>query len=357
MSRTPATPSTISSKKHPGNPPVRTAQLIAQHRFELIEATPPPPPGPGEVQVRVHAVGICGSDLHNFSEGQIGDTPTVFPIVLGHEPTGTIVGSGERVILEPAVYCYHCQMCRSGRHNLCDHIRFYSAGPDPGFFRDVVNLPAHNVLPLPAGLGFAEGTLFEPLAIALHSLHYARPSPGETAAVWGAGPIGVLTIAMLKLQGVRRIFSIDPVPHRRAMAVTYGASAAYAPDEALTEIKAATGNRGVDIAIDCATKDGSLEAACHAVARGGRLIVTGIPSEPMPTIHFHELRRKEVPLIPIRRSNHQTDLALHLLQEQPTLFGPLVTHERPLENIQDAFTMLEHYRDNVGKVVIDLTAS
>ncbi len=336
---------------------MRLAQLIAQHRFTISDAPPPPAPGPGEVQVRVHAVGICGSDLHNFSEGAVGDTPSVFPMVLGHEPTGTIVGTGERVILEPAVYCYHCEMCRAGRHNLCVHIRFYSAGPDPGFFRDIVNLPEHNVLPLPAGLGFAEGTLFEPLAIALHSMKFVQLSPGETVAVWGCGPIGVLTTAILKRHGARRIYAIDPVPHRRQMALTYGADAALPPAEALAEIQKGTAHRGVDIAIDCVTRDGSLEACCLAVARGGRLVVTGIPSDPMPLIHFHELRRKEVPMFPVRRSNHETPLALDLLREQPTLFGPLVTHRRQLEAIEDAFLMLEHYRDNVGKAVIDLTAS
>jgi L-iditol 2-dehydrogenase len=278
-------------------------------------------------------------------------------MVLGHEPTGTIVGTGERVILEPAVYCYHCEMCRSGRHNLCVHIRFYSAGPDPGFFRDIVNLPEHNVLPLPAGLGFAEGTLFEPLAIALHSMQFVKLTPGETVAVWGCGPIGVLTIAVLRMQGARRIYAIDPVPHRRAMATAYGADVVLAPDEALPEIRSGSGGRGVDVAIDCVTRDGSLDACCLAVARGGRVVVTGIPAEPMPVIHFHELRRKEVPLYPVRRSNHETPLALDLLRERPTLFGPLVTHQRPLEAIEDAFLMLEHYRDNVGKAVIDLTAS
>ena len=220
---------------------MRIAHLIAQHRFEVAAAPPPPPPGPGEVQVRVHAVGICGSDLHNFAEGAVGDTPSVYPMVLGHEPTGTIVGTGERVILEPAVYCYHCEMCRSGRHNLCVHIRFYSAGPDPGFFRDIVNLPEHNVLPLPAGLGFAEGTLFEPLAIALHSMQFVKLTPGETVAVWGCGPIGVLTIAVLRMQGARRIYAIDPVPHRRAMATAYGADVVLAPDEALPEIRSGSG--------------------------------------------------------------------------------------------------------------------
>lgn len=335
---------------------MRLAQLIAQHRFDVID-TPPAPPQPGELQVRVHAVGICGSDLHNFAEGAVGDTPSVFPMVLGHEPTGTVVSTGERVIIEPAVYCYHCEMCRSGRHNLCVHIRFYSAGPDPGFFRDLVNVPAHNLLPLPAGLGFAEGTLFEPLAIALHSMKFVQLTPGETVAVWGCGPIGVLTIAILKMHGARRIFAVDPVPHRRQMALTYGADVVLPPAEALAEIQKSTAHRGVDIAIDCVTRDGSLEACCLAVARGGRLVVTGIPSDPMPVIHFHELRRKEVPMFPVRRSNHETPLALELLTEHPKLFGPLVTHQRPLEAIEGAFSMLEHYRDNVGKAVIDLTAS
>ncbi len=110
------------------------AELIAQHQF-IIRDNVVPNPAPGEVQVRVEAVGVCGSDLHNFSEGRIGDTPSVYPMVLGHEPTGTLIGLGEgvtgwsigdRVALEPPIYCYHCEFCMTGRHNLCEHVRFLS---------------------------------------------------------------------------------------------------------------------------------------------------------------------------------------------------------------------------------------
>lgn len=343
---------------------MRTAQLIAQHRFAITEAAPAAP-GPGEIQVRVHYCGICGSDLHNFSEGSVGDTPSVFPMVLGHEPTGTVLATGpgvsgwqpgDRAFLEPAIYCYHCPMCRSGRHNLCDNIRFLSAGPDPGYFRDIVSVPAHCLVPIPPGVDMAEGTLFEPLAVALHSLQFADLTPGVSAAVFGCGPIGSLTVAMLKMHGVRRVFAVDPVPHRRELARAMGADVLIDPTQTdpAKEILTGTNKRGVETVLDCVTRDGSLHQACLAVARGGRVVATGIPSEAMPVIHFHELRRKEAPLFNVRRSNHETDLAISLLAERPALLGPVVTHRRPLDEIEAAFSDLESYRDGVGKSVIRL---
>lgn len=295
----------------------------------------------------------------------MGDTPSVYPMVLGHEPTGTVVRTGDgvtgwqpgdRAFLEPAIYCYHCPMCLTGRHNLCDNIRFLSAGGEPGYFRDVVSVPAHCLIPIPDGVGMAEGTLFEPLAVALHSLRFADMTPGATAAVIGCGPIGSLTVAVLKMHGMRRVFAVDPVPHRREMARAMGADAvidsgAISPS---AEILKVTGGRGVDTVLDCVTRDGSLHEACLAVAKGGRVVATGIPSDPYPAIHFHELRRKEAPLFNVRRSNQETPLAIELLREHPALLGPLVTHRRPLEEIESAFADLEAYRDGVGKAVVQL---
>ena len=165
--------------------------MVAPHRFRLVDG-PIHDPAPGEVRVRVEAVGICGSDMHNFTEGSVGDTPSQFPMVLGHEPTGVVAKTGtavtgwapgDRVALEPAIYCYECEYCRSGRHNLCAAIRFLSVPPYPGFFSEYVNLPARNLLPLPAEVGFREGTLFEPLAVVLHSMKFAAIQPSETAVV------------------------------------------------------------------------------------------------------------------------------------------------------------------------------
>ena len=344
---------------------MRVAPLVAQHRFELTDA-PVPDPGPGQIQVRVAYVGVCGSDLHNFAEGSVGDTPSVYPMVLGHEPSGSVVkigtgvtgwAAGDQAALEPAIYCYHCEFCLRGRHNLCSHIRFLSQPTDPGFFRDYVNLPAHNVLPSPKGVSLKELTLFEPLAVALHSLEFVRLGMGETAAVFGSGAIGALTIAALKMSGAGRVIEVDPIAHRRDLALAMGAYAVIDPTQcpAGSEILKATGGRGVDVAIDCATKNGSMDEALIATRSGGRVIYTGIPSEAEPTLKFHVARRKELAIFNVRRSNHESDLALQILGSDAKRFAPLLTHSLKLEKVQEAFTLLEHYSDGVGKVCIDLT--
>jgi L-iditol 2-dehydrogenase len=343
---------------------MRVAELFQPRRFRLIDVSPAAP-GPGEVQVKVDAVGICGSDLHNFSEGAIGDAPCVYPMVLGHEPAGTVVvagagvsgwSAGDRAALEPAIYCYHCEFCMSGRHNVCSNIRFMSVPPAPGFFREIVNLPAVNLLRLPPKMGAAEATLFEPLAVALHSLQFAAIRLGETAAVFGAGPIGLLTVAALRLSGAGRVWAIEPVAARRNLAIRMGADAAIDPAAAdpARELLRETGGRGVDVAIDCATRGESLNQAIRAARNAGRVVVTGIPSAIRMDLDFHVMRRRELALLNVRRSNHESETALDLLRDRAGLFAPLVTHTLPLERIESAFEMLERYDDGAGKVVIAL---
>ncbi|MGA2182343.1 MAG: alcohol dehydrogenase catalytic domain-containing protein [Bryobacteraceae bacterium] len=340
------------------------AELVGPRTFQVREA-PLADPGPGEIQVAVKAVGICGSDLHNFSEGAIGDAPAVYPMVLGHEPVGTVlrcgagVGGWERgdtVALEPAIYCYHCEFCRSGRHNVCANIRFLSSTADPGFFREAVNLPAANVLPLPGSVGVSEGTLHEPLAVVLHSMALAQPQLGETALVMGAGPIGLLTIAVLKLSGIRRLWVVEPLARRRELARAVGADVVLDPREAdpVGVVMNHTGRRGVDMAIDCAAKDDSVNQCLHAARNAGRVIITGIPSPVRVPIEFHTLRRKELAFLSVRRSNHDSEAALRLLAEHPQRFAPIVTHTRPLAEIQSAFDMLESDGHEAGKVVLSV---
>ncbi len=343
-------------------PPIRVAELVQPHSFRLVEQELPDPL-PGEVQARVEAVGICGSDLHNFSEGSVGDMPSEYPMVLGHEPSGVVVRAGAGVtgwspgdpaLLEPAIYCYHCEFCRSGRHNVCANLRFMSQPKDPGFFRERVNLPAASLLPLPQGLSFAEGTLFEPLAVVLHSLQFASVRPGDTAAVFGAGPIGLLTVAALRLSGAGRIWAVEPVAHRRDMALGAGATAAIDPAavDPVREILADTGTRGVDLAIDCAAKGNSINQCLRVTRNAGRVVVTGIPPEARVTLDFHVMRRKELAFYNVRRSNHESEAAVALLREKPALFGPLVTHVEPIERIEETFFLVERYGDGVGKAVI-----
>jgi L-iditol 2-dehydrogenase len=338
------------------------AELIAQREFRLVEQTLEKP-APGEVKVRVDAVGICGSDVHSYAEGAIGDTPCAYPMVLGHEPAGTVVETGDgvtgwsvgdRAALEPAIYCYHCEFCRSGRHNICAKIRFLSNPGQPGFFREYVNLPAHNLLAIPKEMPLELATTVEPLAVAVHSLKFAAVELGETVAVFGAGPIGLYTIACLRLAGASRIWAIEPVAHRREMAKQMGASEAVDPGQidAVQLIHKDTGGRGVDCAIDCAAKEHTTNHAIQAVRNGGRVVITGIHSASFVPFEVSPMRRKELAIFNVRRSNHESEAALELLTNQMDWFAPLVTHRRPLDQIAGAFRLVENYADGVGKLVI-----
>jgi L-iditol 2-dehydrogenase len=315
------------------------------------------------VRVRIDAVGICGSDLHSYSEGAVGDTPCTYPMVLGHEPAGTVLetgdgvtgwSAGDRAALEPALYCYHCEFCRSGHHNVCAHIRFLSTPGIPGFFRQYVNLPASNLMAIPKELSLALATLVEPLAVAMHSLKFAAVQLGETVAVFGAGPIGLFTIACLRLAGASRIWAVEPVAHRREMAKQMGASDALDPSQidAVQFLQKETGGRGVDCAIDCAAKEHTTNQAIQAVRNAGRVVITGIHSAAFVPFEVSPMRRKELAIFNVRRSNHESEGALELLVNQTDWFAPLVTHTRPLESIAEAFRVVEHYADGVGKLVV-----
>jgi L-iditol 2-dehydrogenase len=338
------------------------AELTAPREFRVTEQTLEPP-APGEVQVEIHSVGICGSDLHAYAEGGIGDMRCQYPMVLGHEPSGTVVAIGEGVTgwslgahaaLEPALYCYHCEFCRSGRHNVCANIRFYSNAGVPGFFRQRMNLPAANLLAVPEGLALEVATLVEPLAVAMHSLRVGALQLGETVAVFGAGPIGLLTIACLKVAGASRIWAVEPVAARREMARHLGADEVFDPRQAdvVHEIHRSTGGRGVDCAIDCAAKEDTTNLAIRVARNGGRVLLTGIHAEVLVPIEVSPMRRKELSILNVRRSNHESHDALHLLLDRTAWFAPLVTHTRPLARIAEAFQLTANYEDGVGKMIV-----
>jgi len=343
---------------------MQIAELTAPREFRLAQQAIEEP-GPGEIQVRVRAVGICGSDLHAYAEGGVGDSPCLYPMVLGHEPAGTVVKTGpgvtgwapgDRAALEPALYCYHCEFCRSGRHNVCANIRFLSTPGHPGFFRELVNLPAANLLGIPPHLSLEVATVAEPLAIGLHSMKFASIGIGETVAVFGAGPIGLVTIACLRLAGAGRIWAVEPVAHRREMAVKMGAAVALDPQtgDVAKEIAKETGGRGVDCAIDCAAKENTTNDAIRAARNGGRVVLTGIHSASFVPFEVSPMRRKELAIFNVRRSNHDSDAAVELLIEHTDWFAAMITHTRPLGQIAEAFRITEQYADGVGKMIVEV---
>jgi L-iditol 2-dehydrogenase len=172
--------------------------------------------------------------------------------------------------------------------------------------------------------------------------------------VWGAGAIGLLTIASLRVAGVKRIWAVDPLAHRRELALHLGADAAIdaAAVDPVKQIAADTGGRGVDITIDCAAVQDTVNQAIRAVCNAGRVVLTGIHSGTLVPFDTSNMRRKEVTLFNVRRSNDESPAALELLVQRSEWFAPLITHRRGLENIAEAFDIAANYRDRVGKMMV-----
>lgn len=341
------------------------AELIGVRSLRLSDIPPPPDPGPSQVQVRVRAVGICGSDLHCYLEGGMGDSPCVFPMILGHEPTGEVLRAGPGVsglepgmpaALEPAIYCGHCEFCLTGHPNVCEKIRFLSNPGEPGFFREVINLPAGNVSPLPPGISLEGATLHEPLAVGLNAMKFAALQPGESAAVFGAGPIGLLVIALARFCGAGRIYAVDRVAARLELARRMGADCAvdFSAVDPVQAIRADTRGRGVDIAFEAAGAPESINQCLRVTRQAGRVVLLGIPNPVTVPIEFHEMRRKELTLFNVRRQNRNSHAAVQMVVEGRLPIGEIVTHTRPLESIGAAFHLLETYDDGVGKAVITM---
>jgi L-iditol 2-dehydrogenase len=182
-----------------------------------LHEEPAPMPDPHEALIRVRAVGLCGSDLHWFSEGGIGDALISKPLVLGHELAGEILTGerqGEHVAIDPAIPCGQCRSCRHGHPNLCPSVKFAGHGEQDGGLREQMAWPEEHLFALPDSISAAEGAMLEPLGVALHAVNLAKVQIGMRAGVFGCGPIGLLVIQLLRVMGAAQIVATEVLPHR-----------------------------------------------------------------------------------------------------------------------------------------------
>jgi len=344
---------------------MQSIQLVAPRTLEPRAMPMPADPGPGEILVRVREVGICGSDMHWYLEGSIGWSEGAYPQVLGHEPAGEVAAVGEgvtgfaagdRVSLEPSIACGHCEFCLSGRHNNCDSSVFMGSPQMPGFFREYALAPARNAVHVPPGMSFTQAALIEPLAVLMHVLELAPIRLGETVAVMGAGPIGLISTAVARSAGASKVFTADRIPHRLALAREMGATCVVnTQSESIVDaILDSTRGRGVDLVIDAAGALETVNAGIRATRSGGRLVLIGIPSVKDFSIDIHSAMAKELSLQTIKRSNHTSHQALALMNSGAGYehWERIVTHRFPLEQTPAAFETLAAYADGIGKAII-----
>jgi L-iditol 2-dehydrogenase len=318
-----------------------------------IHDEPVPIAGAGEKLVRIKSVGVCGSDLHWFSEGEVGDAKLERPLVLGHEFAGE-AEDGQRVAIDPAIWCGHCEYCEKGHPNLCENMIFAGHGKHDGAMREYASYPTRCLFPIPDSLSFADGAMLEPLGIAIHTVDLGKLKAGMTVGVFGCGPIGLLIIQMAKLSGTANILVTDKLAHRAEAAKRFGASHAYLADSVsqLSEIQAATNGRGVDVAFEAAGVQAAVDDAFAAVRPGGKVILAGIPNDDKTSFSASVARRKGLTIKLVRRMKHTYSRAIELVSKGLVDVGSLVTHRFPLEQAGEAFRVAER-REGL-KVVLEV---
>ena len=303
--------------------------------------------GAGEELVRITAVGLCGSDLHWFTEAGIGDARLTRPLVPGHEFAGVIEGGarhGVPVAVDPALPCRKCEMCLGGDRNLCPDVIFAGHGDRDGGLQQYLAWPSWALHPLPAGLSAIDGAVLEPLGVALHALDLGHIRIGSTIAVVGAGPIGLLLAQAARRSGATRVVVIEPLAHRRDAAKRHGADVVLDVEDACDEI-------GADAVFEMAGTDAAVAIALRAARPGASVVLGGIPDGDRTSFQASLARRKGLTLALVRRMNEAYPRAIRLVEQGLIDVSSLVTHRYPLERAAEAFAVAA---DRQGlKVVIE----
>jgi L-iditol 2-dehydrogenase len=341
---------------------MRAAYFVEPGRMEVRE-TVKPTPGPGEVLVQVKAVGICGSDMTIFRYGGIGVNKATRPLIIGHEGAGVVaeVGPGvqrwqpgDRVVMEAGIPCRRCEFCKSGNYHLCLDVAFAGVPNTDGYMTEYVVMPEDFVFALPEELGFAAGTVIEPLSIGLMAAREADIQVGHSVAVFGSGPIGLATVLAARVRGATRIFVTDIVPRRLEVALELGADEAIdgRNGDAVERILEATNGKGVDRSMETAGSPQTVAMAIKAVKRGGTVGLVGVLHQAEVPVDVVRIVRSAIRVHGVFRYANIHPVAVDLVRAGRVSLDPFVTHTFPLEDIQQALEFVESHKDQVIKGVI-----
>ena len=296
-----------------------------------VERVPRPGPhGRGQALLRVLTTGICGSDLHSYLDARIGDTVVEKPLILGHEFSAVVeavgpesVGGdfsplelGTRVAADPAQPCHCCEPCEQGHPNLCCNLAFCGNYPYGGSFCEWMLMPARSCFPVPKSVDDESAALLEPLGVAIHAVDFAKLRVGHSAAILGAGPIGLLILQLTRLAGADPVFVTDKLPWRLKLAQKWGGIPIRCDQEdAVQRIAKETRGRGVDVAIEVAWGGESVAQAAEMARSGGRVVLVGIPGDNQLAMKHSTARRKGLTVVLSRRMKHCYPRAIRLAEQ------------------------------------------
>ncbi len=332
-------------------------QVLYGPRDLRLEDRPEPIPGDRHVVIKVRAVGICGSDFHRY----MGHRQTPVPLVLGHEFAGDVVCAGkcvtdfkpgDRVTVQPNFGCGECSMCRSGRENLCQRRLGLSVNID-GCFSDYIAVPEGYVWRIPQGLSYEHAATTEPLAVAVRAVRRARIVAGDTVAILGAGPVGLLALQVARVSGAHVVVA-DVIPWKLDLARKLGAHATIdgGKEDLESALARATENKGADAVIETAGVPATVEHSFRLVRPGGRVVLVGLAQVAANIVPAQAVLGEIEVLGSYIYTHEEFGAAMALMSRGAVDAGALITHRFPFAQLADAFSILE--RGEGCKVLIEM---
>ncbi len=344
---------------------MKAAFLTGIRQIKVMETPKPVLQRPTDVLLRINTVGVCGSDMHYYKSGRIGAQIVKYPCTIGHECSGTIVEvgpavtnvrPGDRVAVDPLEWCGVCEQCLAGRRHTCTNQTFMGCpGQAPGSLAEFAVWPAKSCFKIPDSMTMTEACLLEPFSIGLYAQRLAGPPAGRKIAILGSGPIGLCVLMSLKATGPCTVYQTDLLDNRLALASHLGAdwtgnaNKIKVSAELLRQMPS-----GFDCVLECVGKQETLDQAAEILKPGGLLVMVGIPEEDRISFNMNHLRRNELTLQNVRRQNECVEPCLELVSTGKVKIDVLATHHFTLDQVSDAFNLVDGYRDGVIKAMVHL---
>lgn len=339
-------------------------KLTGIEEMDIVEIDKPSKIGPDEVLIKIKYVGVCGSDVHYYTEGKIGSQVVQYPFMVGHECSGKIVAKGENVThlevgdlvaVDPSVHCGHCEQCLSGRPHTCINNKFLGCpGQLEGCLTEFIVMPGFTCFPVTDLMDAEEAALLEPFSIGVYSANLAKLGSTDTSiAIFGAGPIGLSIMLKLHADDYKNVGVIEPLDYRLEKAGEIGAKWLVNPvSENVATRVPELANGLIDVVFDASGDQQAIDNALKILKAGGKLVLVGIPPSAQYIFDMDLMRRKEITVINVRRQNHSVEEAIKLVAGRKVNLKQMVTHYFQLRKTPVAFDMVAGYRDNVIKAMV-----
>jgi L-iditol 2-dehydrogenase len=343
---------------------MKSMMLTGIRQMEMIEVRDPEIINPGDVKIKMVAVGVCGSDIHYFTQGRIGSQIVKYPFTVGHEGSGIVVEAGQgvkhvkygdMVAIEPAMPCWVCDQCLVGRHHTCRKLRFLGCpGQADGCLSEYVVIPGESCFPIINGLNADHGVISEPLSIGIYSVRKSISVKGAKIGILGFGPIGMSVMLAAKANGADTFYVTDKIDERLNIAKKEGARLVLNPlTENISERILEKEPLALDAVFECCGQQEAFDQAVEILKPGGKLMGVGIPEFDNWSMSAEKTRRKEITIQFVRRQVDCTELSLDYMSTGKIGVSNMITHRFPFSKAKEAFDLVASYSDGVMKAIID----